>query len=179
MEDDDAKAAILRDIDAEYRGWIELIGHLTPDQQIGEPPGGGWSVRDMVLHVGSWKENAVEVARRLADRAEGDPAQQMTPADVLGLDAGRFDTGFMSAHSDWSMERSLHWFQAVHQALMTALRDLPAERVLRGIGPGSARLWYWSPAVIKSAHHRHEVMERFNVDRASSDLPRGTDSDSS
>ena len=168
MDDEDAKAAILRGIDAEYRDWIDLIGQLTADQQIGAPAGGGWSVRDMVLHVGSWKENAAEVARRLADRTEPDPAQQMTPADVLGLDAGRFDTDFMSAHIDWSMERSLDWFQEVHQGLMSALQGLPAGRVLRGMGPGGARLWYWSPAVIKSAHHRHEVSKRFNVDRESS-----------
>jgi hypothetical protein len=161
LTEPDAKRGILADIDAEHAAWMELARRLSHEQRINRPAA-GWSFGEMFLHVASWKENALKVARLQADPDAPYPAQELTPADVLGLEVSRFDEDFMTAHRDWSLDQSLVWCEAVHRDLVRALDELPVERILGGKGPRGARLWYWSPAVIKSQHHRSEAAERFD-----------------
>jgi hypothetical protein len=153
-------AEIIREIDAEHAAWLDMVGRLPADQLVSRPPG-GWSILDMLLHVASWKENAVKVADMQAAPDAPSPAQEQTPAGILGLDDWRFNEDFMIEHRDWTLERSLEWSTKVHTRLIQALTDLPADRILGGTGPNGARLWYWSPAVIVSERHRKEAGDRF------------------
>lgn len=62
----------LAEIDAERRGWyelVELVHRLTPEERLA--PGyyrdPGWSVRDVVAHLGTWlAETQVQFERMTA-----------------------------------------------------------------------------------------------------------------
>src|SRR6266511_2779962 len=150
---------ILEDIGAEHDAWIELT-RRSSSEELMKRPANGWSLIDMLLHVASWKENATGVARLQAEPHAPFPAQELTPAGVLGIDEKLFNQDFMDAHRAWRLEQAVEWSNQVHRGLLQALNDLREERVLGGKGPRGARLWYWSPAVIVSSHHRREAEDR-------------------
>jgi hypothetical protein len=147
--------AVLADVGAAHRSWIELIGSV-PSVQVSERPLGGWSLVDGLVHVASWKENASRVARLQAAR----DAPRIGPDDgvsvALGIDVDEFNDGFMAAHRDWSLDRAVAYAQRVHDELMEALLGLPSDRLFDGPWPHGARRWYWRPAVVHPAEHRQQ-----------------------
>jgi hypothetical protein len=77
--------AYLSDIDAEERGWYEivrLIRALTLDERMrpGYYHDPDWSVRDVVGHLGTWlAEGATQFERIAPGRIRGTPTSTSTP----------------------------------------------------------------------------------------------------
>ena len=78
---------------AEDRGWaelVELIESLTLGQA--EEPGyepGGWSVRDLMVHVAAWQAEAARVLQQIGEGTYRDEPLDVEAMDARFLDANR------------------------------------------------------------------------------------------
>ncbi len=163
-------AAILAEIEAEHQAWLALLGGIPPAAATWRSSSGAWSAVDALAHVTAWQENAVRIARRLADPDAPSPGTNDGPASVMGLEVTRFNAQVWSAHQDWSADRALAWSRRVHGELVAALRALPTRRILGGRGRYGSQTWYWQPAVAHAAAHRR-VLAAELAQRAGRPMP--------
>lgn len=148
-------------IEGEHAEWKRLLA--------GAPSGGGqgrtetWSALETLVHVTSWKENALRIARdqarRRAPRIEG----ARGPAGVLHIDVDRFNHEVQAAHRGWTRKQVVEWSERVHRDPLSALAALPRDRLIGGRGRHGAFMWYWMPALIHSAGHRREAEVRIKA----------------
>lgn len=149
---------IFADLEDEHRAFIELVASL-PEADALDRPGGEWSAVDSLVHITSWKENALRVARQQAEPDAPDPGPTRGPGGVLHINVDRFNAEVLAARRDWSAQQALAWANDVHRDLIEALRRLPEERVLGGRGRHGARMWYWMPGFIHSLGLRRALNE--------------------
>jgi hypothetical protein len=150
---EDTLALILDEIVAEHRAWVRLVGGLPPEQ-VTRKLEDGWSAVDYLVHVTAWQENAVVVARRLADPAVPDPGPTRGAAGILGIDVDRFNAETLASHRGWGFDRALAWSEEINSDLRRALAALQADRLVGGRYRHGARRWYWRPGVVHSREHR-------------------------
>ena len=160
LGDPEALDAILLAFQMEREAWLDLVQGLSAEQ-LGTRPGGGWSVVDLLFHVGAWQENALRVARLQAEPGAPELEPDQGVAGVLGIDVDGFNEEFMTALGDRSIDEAMAWSGEVHAQLVEALGALPPERLLGGTFEHGARRWYWRPAVVHPQEHRTEVGSRF------------------
>lgn len=168
---------VFEGLEEEHRALIELLEGL-PQKVALERPGGEWSAVDSLIHVTSWKENALRIARQQAEPGAPDPGLTKGPAGVLHVNVDRFNAEALAARSDWSLRQALIWANEVHRDLLEALHRLPEERLLGGRGRHGARMWYWMPGFIHSVGLRRELSDRLTgtPDGLAKGLARGADS---
>jgi hypothetical protein len=150
---------ILASADAEHRTWLDMVERLSQADAEARP-GGQWSALDMLLHVASWKENAMKAARLQAEPGAPTLEPDQGVAGTLGIDVDDFNEEFMATHRDRSREEALAWSAHVHAGLKEALVLVPPERLLGGTFEHGARRWYWRPAVVHPIEHRVELEAR-------------------
>lgn len=150
---DETRALILDEIVAEHRAWVRLVVGLDPER-VTRRLEDGWSAVDYLVHVTAWRENALVVARRLADPDEPDPGPTRGAGRILGIDVDRFNAETLASHRGWDLDRALAWSEQVDSDLREALAALPADRLLGGPYRHGARRWYWRPGVVHPREHR-------------------------
>ncbi len=141
---------------SEQDAWQRLIARLPPED-LNRPVDGPWSTLDALIHITSWVENAVRVARQQRETDAPDPGPTRGPAGVLHIDVDRFNEAVVSAHRGWTREQVLAWNRRVSAELSAALAQLPIARVVNGRGRHGARMWFWLPGVIHSSGHRRRI----------------------
>ncbi len=147
---------VFEDLEEEHRAFVELVSSVSKEVAL-ERPGGEWSAVDSLIHITSWKENAVRVARQQAEPGAPDPGPTRGPAGVLHINVDHFNAEALAARSDWTVQRALTWSNEIHRDLMEALHRLPEERLLGGRGRHGARMWYWMPGFIHSVGLRRAL----------------------
>lgn len=161
--DDPAIGAIVSDIEAEHRVWVDLIESLSP-RQLAETRNGAWTALDTLAHITAWNENALRIARAQAEPDAPDPGPSRGPAGVLHINVDKFNQQVLDDHHAWSRDRVVKWSEQVHVSLLEALGALPTERVLNGRGRHGARQWFWMPAVQHSGGHRRQLERAIDPD---------------
>ncbi len=162
---DEAKRALLETIEREQRRLERLVERLPSPQfekPIFDPEGGdeAWTLMDVLAHLTLWKRAALRVAE--AQRAEGAPLEDRIPAAILGLDVQGENERLRSETRGRQFGELLAEQRAVHDALVAALRELPAERLLREPRPTEWRSWL-SPAVSHYQLHRAHVIDALGL----------------
>ena len=64
QEKQDPKAAMLAEIEASYRHFLDYIDALTPEEWIGPTDAAGWTVKDHVSHLAVWAASMIGVIER-------------------------------------------------------------------------------------------------------------------
>ncbi len=72
-----------------------------PEEGALRRPGGGWSAVDSLIHITSWKENALRV-RQQAEPEAPDPGPTKGAAGVLHISIDRFNEETLAARRDWT-----------------------------------------------------------------------------
>src|SRR6266576_5285648 len=87
--------------------------------------GGDWSPKDLIGHLESWEEHALEA---LEAWARGDPA----PSDVALRSAGlnALNRAEVERKSRWSAAKAMDKATDTHQRILAAIRSLPDDRWL-------------------------------------------------
>jgi hypothetical protein len=147
--------AILAEIGAAHRTWLDFVSSMAPDNAT-KRRGGSWSVVDALVHVASWKENALRVARLQSAPEAVEIGPDVGPSVALGIDVDGFNAEFMAAHADWTLDQSVEYGQRVHDELLEALTAVPSDRLFGGPWPHGASRWYWRPGVVHPAEHLAE-----------------------
>ena len=107
------KDALLDLIHAGRSRWESALAQLTPEQMTAPVLFDGWSVKDLVAHVGAWERTAAAVFAALLSGQAPD-----FEIDEIALDA--FNARFFAEHHD----QSLGEVMAGEQAAYRSFRDL-------------------------------------------------------
>jgi len=119
------------------RTQIDALILEIPKQALTTPGLGGWSTKDLVGHLASWEEHALDavVAWERGERA---------PIDELGrmLSTRAINDQNVSRKSGWSFARVQRESERTHEELIDAIRTLDVDRWTASIGPrGRMPLW--------------------------------------
>jgi DinB superfamily len=159
LSESEKRAGIRAQIEEEHQAWLNFLLHLPPGELRRTPEGTDWSALETFIHVTAWQENALKVARGLADGTIRQVKPSNTPAGILHIDLERFNAEILVSHKDWSLEQVLEWNKKVSSDLREALDRLPADKLFGGRNPFEACSWFARPAIIHSRGHR-KVAER-------------------
>lgn len=113
----------LRILEQEHRSVRELIGRLSP-ANFARPAtigGGDWSARDLLGHLTSWEQHALEA---LEAWSRGQPAPVDRALRERGLNAVNAET--VAAGRSRSPSSVRRRFDEVHRQLVTEIRALSA-----------------------------------------------------
>jgi hypothetical protein len=127
-------------------------------------PTGAWSAIDTLIHVTSWQENALAIAREQSSPGARTLDPSRGAARTLGIDVDLFNAESLASHREWSHDEAVRWSREVTSALLKALAALPDQRLFGGRARHGARMWYWRPAVVHSREHRRELQRRLRRD---------------
>jgi hypothetical protein len=113
-----------------------------------------WSPVDTIVHVTSWMDNALRVARSqaAADAPRLDPS--IGSAAILGIDVDAFDAEILEANVDRTLGDALARADEIHGELRRALEALPRDRVIVTNGPHGIVGWLLLPAIEHPPEHR-------------------------
>ncbi len=133
----------------EAEGWVELlevVDGIDPGRL--EEPGvtpDGWTVKDVLVHVGGWLEECAVVLEEMqaGTRERNQPAE--TPGHVEQVNAGHVE-----------LARSMDLPRA--RAFLVAARDR-ARSAMSGLDPSSVEAWSWfeESGPMHYAKHRHDL----------------------
>jgi len=121
------------------RTQIDALIHQIPKQALTTPGlgGGAWSPKDLVGHLASWEEHALDA---VAAWERGERA----PIDDLGrmLSTRAINDQNVSRKSGWSFARVHRESERTHEELIDAIRTLDQGRWTVPVGPRGRRpLW--------------------------------------
>lgn len=80
---------------------MDLVARLPEDEAL-HRPNEEWSAGDSLLHLASWKEKALRVARQRAEPGARDPGSTKGPAGALHINVDRFNNETLAARRNWS-----------------------------------------------------------------------------
>jgi DinB superfamily len=121
------------------RTQIDALVREIPKQALATPGlgGGVWSPKDLVGHLASWEEHAIDA---VAAWERGERA----PIDDLGrmLSTRAINDQNVSRKSGWSFVRVQQESERTHEELIEAIRTLDVGRWTASVGPRGRRpLW--------------------------------------
>ena len=106
------KDALLDHIHAGRSRWESALAQLTPEQMTAPALFDGWSVKDVVAHIGAWERTAAAVFASLLSGQAPD-----FEIDEIALDA--FNARFFAEHHDQSLDEVLAGEQAAYQSFLS------------------------------------------------------------
>ena len=117
-----SRSRALRTLEEEHESVRELAERLG-DEDFERPAtigGGDWSAKDLLGHLTSWEEHALEALRAWL---EGEPAPILRALRVFGLNAVNAET--VAADRDRSSATVRRRFDDIHRRLVTEIRSMP------------------------------------------------------
>jgi hypothetical protein len=121
----DVEARLLRTLDRAWSAFRESYAGL-PDEALLEPGvAGGWSVRDLIVHVSVWEEEALRHLPVIA--AGGRPPRY---ASSGGIDA--FNARMLEERRDLPLRDALDRLDRTHRRLVDLIRSVPADQLRSG-----------------------------------------------
>ena len=112
--------AIIDRIESSYSGLVRLY-RSVPVTKVEEPGlPNGWSVKDVLTHIAAWEWRCAN----LLDESHVSDAPFEAEPDVDAM-----NREFYEERKEWGWEEVENDFRATHEALIEAIRDLPAERL--------------------------------------------------
>ena len=106
------KDALLDLIHAGRSRWESALAQLTPEQMTAPVLFDGWSVKDLVAHVGAWERTAAGVFAALLSGQAPD-----FEIDEIALDA--FNARFFAEHHDQSLGEVMAGEQAAYRSFFS------------------------------------------------------------
>jgi hypothetical protein len=104
--------ALLDLIHAGRSRWESALTQLSPDQMTAPALFDGWSVKDLVAHIGAWEQTAASVFAALLSGQAPD-----FEIDEIALDA--FNARFFAEHHDQSLGEVLAGEQAAYRSFLS------------------------------------------------------------
>ncbi len=83
------RTGLLTEIKSGRTRFESVLAMIPPAQMTEADLPGGWSMKDLVAHLGWWEQRAVEIYRELA--AGGNPSRPNTPAELDAVNAQIYD----------------------------------------------------------------------------------------
>ncbi len=83
------RIALLNELHAGRTRLETMLARLTPAQMTEAGVAGGWSMKDLMAHIGWWEQRAVEIYQELA--AGGNPSRPNTSAELDAVNAQIYD----------------------------------------------------------------------------------------
>jgi DinB superfamily len=121
-----ARAEAIKILERDRRTTLELIRRLPARALTTRGLGGGdWSPKDLIGHLESWEQHALDA---LDAWARGEPAPSAVALRSVGLNA--LNRAEVERKSRWSATRSLRSATDTHERLVAAIRSLPDDRWL-------------------------------------------------
>ena len=105
------KDALLDHIHAGRSRWESALAQLTPEQMTAPALFDGWSVKDLVAHIGAWERTAAAVFAALLSGQAPD-----FEIDEIALDA--FNARFFAEHHDQSLGEVMAGEQAAYRSFL-------------------------------------------------------------
>jgi hypothetical protein len=155
--------SVLKQVVAEHQAWLDFCSGQLPEdltKQVSDQ----WSALGTLVHVTSWQENALKVARKMAAGEIGEFNPNSSPAGVLHIHVDQFNEDTLVNHADWTVDQVLAWSNQVVDELCRVIRELPAEQLFGGRGPLGACMWYAMPAIIHSRGHRRAAQRNLGLE---------------
>ena len=106
------KDALIDLIHAGRSQWESALAQLTPEQMTAPALFDGWSVKDLVAHVGAWERTAAAVFAALLSGQAPD-----FKIDEIALDA--FNARFFAEHHDQSLGEVMAGEQASYELFLS------------------------------------------------------------
>ena len=112
----------MRTLEEEHESVRELVEQLRDEdfERSATIGGGDWSAKDLLGHLTSWEEHALEALRAWL---EGEPAPILRALRVFGLNAVNAET--VAADRDRSSATVRRPFDDIHRRLVTEIRSMP------------------------------------------------------
>lgn len=135
------RAEAIKRLESGHSRIEELLGMVPPRARSTPGIGGGtWTPKDLVGHLASWEERALE-ALEAWDRGEPAPIDRLLRSNALST----LNTGWVQEKTDWTWVRARRHAAGVHARVVTAIREMPDARwsspaTLRGRKPLGDRL---------------------------------------
>lgn len=117
-----AHEAIIEKIEKYYGDIIRLYRSVPVTKVVSHSLPNGWSVKDTLTHIAAWEWRCASLLE--ASHATDGPL--LANPDVAAL-----NTEFYEERKEWSWAEVEYDFRKAHQALVTAIRQLPEERIAK------------------------------------------------
>ena len=111
------KDALLDLIDAGRSRWESALTQLSPDQMTAPALFDGWSVKDLVAHIGTWERTAAAVFAALLSGQAPDFEIGETAGDEFNLD--EFNARSFAEHHAQSLDEVLAGEQAAYHSFFS------------------------------------------------------------
>jgi len=115
------KKQVIERIEKHWAEFKQSFADLPQDRMTSARPGGGWSVKDIIVHVRAWEEEALKYLPAI-EKGERLPRYK----DLYGgIDA--FNALTYEAHKDLPLETALANLEDTHKRLIQYLESVPEE----------------------------------------------------
>ncbi len=93
------------------------LGRFSDAQMITTDLGNGWTIKDLIAHLGFWEETAADIYHRLL---RGEQPES-------GWDVDAVNAKVYAAHRDESLAEVRQWERAAYQALVELVENAPED----------------------------------------------------
>ncbi len=118
-----AVESIIEEIENSYADIVQLYRSVPVSAVIKTGLPNGWSVKDVLAHIAAWEWRCASLLN--ASHDTNALLQAEPDVDALNDEAYR-------ERKEWSWVKVEYDFRAAHQAVLTAIRHLPPERLNEG-----------------------------------------------
>ena len=147
-----AKAELLEQGDREWRRLLEVAQGFSEEDQLLPGAVGKWSVKDLLGHIATWKDELVRVVERFQRSGEA-----TSYGDEAAID--RFNEAEVEKRRRQSLSQAWDELRQSHQRLLEFLQGLPEEAYAPGTYTAD-----WIASVTKGHYREHqEDLERWKA----------------